>query len=204
MCNFCTCQELTDQCSYCANKLAQREKEKLRTDFARRKWSRNHAAALLRKVRAQRDAAEKERVRFEASREFWRKSSATHGAEIEQLRAQLAATEDRSAGWCRQSTEADAATQAALQVAEREHARAEAANKEADEVLNLLMDLMRSTNVASNYGETQRTREKVQRWLVAHDAHIACECGIPLNFHSTLPCSRVCHWVRKDGKDTRA
>lgn len=158
---------------------------------------RDHAAALLKRVRLQRDAAIK-------SADMW--YEATHSANerltgwINNARGALNECERLRA----ERDAADSARLAALQVAEREHARADAAKSEADEVLNLLMDLMRSTNVASNYGETRSAREKVQRWLVAHDARIACECGIPLNLHSTLPCGRVCHWVRKDGKDVRA
>lgn len=83
---------------------------------------RDHAAALLHKARAQRDA-EAERV------QTW-----IHAATVANERRHETET---------QLAEADAATQAALEVAEREHARAEELRNELREVYEILDNVMR-------------------------------------------------------------
>lgn len=117
---------------------------------------RNHVAALLHKVRGQRDEIaqryartmqawcdERERV------ETWASATGHANARRNEVEAQLA--------------EADAATQAALQVAARESAKAQAATAELAETLTVLTALVNAS--PENYGVISIIKAKARRLL---------------------------------------
>lgn len=155
--------------------------ERKRTDAA----TRNHAAALLRRVRAQRDAERK-------WREAWKAGSDLLSMERAQLRKQLAAKETKleltalALETTKQMYEAaraelaqaDAARVVALQVAEAAQKRAEAAQSQADELRNELREVYEIFDNALRYAPTPAYHmtlysvwhAKARRLLAAHKA----------------------------------
>lgn len=110
--------------------------------------TRSHAAALLRKARAQRDA---ERKQKQIARRM-----ANSNAEF-------------ATAWRKDAEQADAARLAALEVAEREHARAEAAQAQADELRAMLENvLLYAPTPDSGLSLYSVYRDKARRLLAAH------------------------------------
>lgn len=127
------------------------------------RFTRNHAAALLHRVRTQRDAERKSAEKFDALRwkaeertERERASATQTMRDYREIRAELA--------------QADAARVVALQVAEAAQKRAEAAQAQAEELRELVEAFVHADTVSYNYGKMQQVVAKARRLLAAHKA----------------------------------
>lgn len=154
------------------------DKEPCYLDSIRMPAERNHAAALLHRVRAQRDAERK-------WREAWKASSDLLSVERAQLRKQLAAKETKLEltalalettkqmyeATRAELTQADAARVVAEQVAEREHARAEREAATCEDWRVMLENvLLYAPTPADPFSLYSVWHGKARRLLAAHKA----------------------------------